>query len=127
METLVWSPMGFLIPVLHHISVVMFKKFVSLHKKMYSSQNKFAVMIAADARSLISKNMQLISKKYNIDIKKLLHNNVPCHALNSVITDKCSEIVSVLKELRAASECTYVIPGFSAEEIRFMYEFTSTF
>ena len=36
-------------------------------------------------------------------------------------TEKCVEIVSVPKELRAVSECVYAIPGFTAEEIRYMY------
>ena len=98
---------------------------------MYSSQNQFVAMISAhsatDARSLINRNMQVISEKYSIDLIRLLHNNVPSHALDIDTTETCAAIVNILKELRGTRECTYAIPGFSAEEIRFMYEFTSTF
>ena len=111
------------------ISVILYKKFVSLFKKMYVSQNELVAMIAAyfavDARSLINKNMQLISTKCKIDIESLLRNKVPSCALNVNIMENAN-VISVLKELRASREGTYSIPGFSEEEIQYMYDYMST-
>ena len=94
---------------------------------MHVSNIELVALIAAyryvRVRSVMNKNMQLISTKCKIDIVLLLRDKAHSCALKVNTTEENADTISMLKNLEPLSRVwkgVYTIPCFSEEEIQNM-------
>jgi hypothetical protein len=102
-----------------HVKTQVLRRFYKLFQNMLQSENKhvcfLANMMKEDARSIMGRNIRVISRIYGIDLGKLKAGH--CVHFNVVLDDADDITVKTIMELREVLKGKTVVQGFNDEDI----------